>query len=77
MLPNVKTEKALAQGIPEILNTDQGSQFTSHAFTEHLEEKGIRINQDDRGRALDNIFVEQLWRSLKYEEVYLGLAEKN
>jgi putative transposase len=68
-------EKALAQGIPEIFNTDQGSQFTSHAFTHRLEEQGIRISQDGRGRALDNIFVERLWRSLKYEEVYLKSYE--
>jgi putative transposase len=68
-------EKALSQGRPEIFNTDQGSQFTSHAFTHRLEEKGIRISQDGRGRALDNIFVERLWRSLKYEEVYLKSYE--
>jgi putative transposase len=64
-------DRALAQNTPKIFNTDQGSQFTSVAFTSRLEEKGIAISQDGRGRALDNIFVERLWRSLKYEEVYL------
>ena len=64
-------DTALAQGTPEIFNTDQGSQFTSIAFTDRLLQGGIQISQDGRGRALDNIFVERLWRSLKYEEVYL------
>jgi putative transposase len=63
-------EKALAQNTPKIFNTDQGSQFTSMVFTGRLEEKGIAVSQDGRGRALDNIFVERLWRSVKYEEVY-------
>ena len=58
-------------GIPEIFNTDQGCQFTSAAFTGVLLEKGIKISMDGRGRALDNIFVERLWRSVKHEEVYL------
>jgi putative transposase len=61
---------ALTDGTPEIFNTDQGSQFTSQAFTERLEAAGIRISMDGRGRALDNVFVERLWRSVKYEEVY-------
>jgi putative transposase len=56
---------------PQIFNTDQGSQFTSNAFTGILKEQGISISMDGRGRALDNIFVERLWRSVKYEEVYL------
>ena len=56
---------------PEIFNTDQGSQFTSLAFTSRLQESGIRISMDGRRRALDNIFIERLWRSVKYEEVYL------
>jgi len=56
---------------PEIFNTDQGVQFTSQEFTGHLESLGIKISMDGRGRALDNIFVERLWRSVKYEEVYL------
>jgi putative transposase len=64
-------EAALAQGTPEVFNSDQGSQFTSEAFTERLKEAGVRISRDGKGRALDNIFVERLWRSVKYEEVYL------
>jgi putative transposase len=58
-------------GKPEIFNTDQGSQFTSAHFTGRLNAEGIRISMDGRGRALDNIFVERLWRSVKYEEVYI------
>lgn len=64
-------EKALQQGVPEIFNSDQGSQFTSEAFTSRLETAGIRISWDGRGRVWDNIFVERLWRSVKWEEVYL------
>jgi putative transposase len=64
-------EKALAQNTPKIFNSDQGSQFTSTAFTGRLEKEGVFVSQDGRGRALDNIFVERLWRSVKYEEVYL------
>jgi putative transposase len=64
-------ESALGGGRPEIFNTDQGSQFTARAFTGRLEEAGVAISMDGRGRALDNVFVERLWRSLKYEEVYL------
>lgn len=63
-------EEALASGQPEIFNTDQGAQFTSTAFTGRLIERGIAISMDGRGRALDNVFVERLWRSVKYEEVY-------
>jgi putative transposase len=64
-------EAALARGQPEIFNTDQGAQFTSPAFTGRLATAGVRISMDGRGRALDNVFVERLWRSVKYEEVYL------
>lgn len=64
-------EKALLKEKPEIFNSDQGSQFTSQEFTERLCKEGIKISMDGRGRALDNIFVERLWRSVKYEEVYL------
>ena len=64
-------ELALAQGRPDIFNTDQGAQFTALAFTSRLETAGIRISMDGRGRALDNVFVERLWRSVKYEHVYL------
>ena len=64
-------EEALRQGKPQIFNTDQRSQFTSEAFTSMLLEHGIRISMDGKGRYIDNIFVERLWRSVKYEEVYL------
>ena len=65
-------EEALQKyGTPEIFNTDQGCQFTSEIFTSVLIAQGIRISMDGRGRALDNIFVERLWRSLKYEDIYL------
>jgi putative transposase len=60
-----------SSGVPEIFNSDRGSQFTSGAFTGVLREAGIRISMDGRGRVYDNIFVERLWRSVKYEEVYL------
>lgn len=58
-------------GRPEIFNTDQGSQFTSHAFTCCLSDKAVKISMDGKGRAIDNIFIERLWRSVKYEQVYL------
>lgn len=64
-------EEALATTQPEIFNSDQGSQFTSIAFTSRLEQSGVAISMDGRGRALDNVFVERLWRTVKYEEVYL------
>jgi len=64
-------ETALRRGRPEIFNTDQGAQFTSCAFTERLRQGEVQISMDGRGRALDNVFVERLWRSVKYEEVYL------
>jgi putative transposase len=63
-------ERALKQGTPLVFNTDQGAQFTSDAFTERLKKSNIAISMDGRGRALDNIFVERLWRTVKYEEVY-------
>jgi putative transposase len=56
---------------PEIFNSDQGAQFTSDEFTNRLKDRGIKISMDGRGRALDNVFVERLWRSVKWEEVYL------
>ena len=70
-------EEALARfGRPEIFNTDQGSQFTSAAFTGVLASAGIRISMDGRGRWMDNVFIERLWRSLKHEDVYLkGYAD--
>lgn len=64
-------EEALSASHPAIFNTDQGCQFTSKAYTSVLEGAGIRISMDGRGRALDNIFIERLWRSLKYEDIYL------
>ena len=64
-------EEALEIGRPEIFNTDQGVQYTSHAFTSTLEKASIKISMDGKGRALDNIFGERLWRSLKYEDIYL------
>jgi putative transposase len=65
-------EEALTQyGTPEIFNTDQGSQFTSTDFTAALDSRGIRISMDGKGRWVDNVFVERLWRSLKYEDIYL------
>lgn len=69
-------EEAMARyGRPEIFNTDQGSQFTSHAFTSVLLEAGIAISMDGRGAWRDNVFVERLWRSVKYEEIYLHAYE--
>ena len=69
-------EEALNRfGTPEIFNTDQGSQFTSEAFTEILNIRGVQISMDGRGRWLDNVFIERLWRSVKYEDVYLKAYE--
>ena len=62
---------ALNQGTPNVMNTDQGSQFTSREFTQILQDHSVRISMDGRGRYQDNIFVERLWRTVKYEEVYL------
>ena len=65
-------EEALAvYGAPEIFNTDQGCQFTSEDFTDVLKGAGVTISMDGKGRWMDNVFIERLWRSLKYEEVYL------
>jgi putative transposase len=64
-------DEALAQGKPEIFNTDQGVQFTSVEFTNRLLDRAVAISMDGRGRALDNAFIERLWRTVKYEEVYL------
>lgn len=68
-------ERALSQQIPEIFNTDQGSQFTSAPWIERLTREGILISMDGKGRCFDNIFVERLWRSVKYEEIYLRQYE--
>lgn len=64
-------ETALAKGRPQILNSDQGSHFTSPQYIDRLKRADVQISMDGRGRALDNIFTERLWRSIKYEEVYL------
>lgn len=65
-------ERAIAEhGVPEIFNTDQGCQFTSAEFTQPLLARGVKLSMDGRGRALDNVFVERLWRTVKYDEVYL------
>ena len=69
-------EEAISRyGRPDIFNTDQGSQFTSFAFTTTLKDAGIRISMDGRGRWMDNVFIERLWRSLKYECVFLNAFE--
>jgi putative transposase len=64
-------EEALRKGRPDVFNTDQGAQFTAEAFTRMLEQQGVRISMDGKGRYSDNLFVERLWRTVKYEEVYL------
>ena len=64
-------EEALRKGRPDIFNTDQGAQFTSEAFTGLLRQRGVRISMDGKGRYSDNLFIERLWRTVKYEEVYL------
>ena len=64
-------EEALRSGKPEVFNTDQGAQFTAEAFTGCLERAGVSVSMDGRGRALDNVFVERLWRSVKYEDIYI------
>ena len=64
-------QEALRSGKPEVFNTDQGVQFTAAAFTGRLESAGVAVSMDGRGRALDNVFVERLWRSVKYEDIYI------
>ena len=68
-------EEALSSVVPGIFNTDQGSQFTSEAFTSVLSNRGVQISMDSAGSYMDNVFVERLWRSVKYEEVYLKAYE--
>lgn len=68
-------EKALSQTKPSVINTDQGSHYTSSKFTEIFIEKGVKISMDGKGRAHDNIIIERLWRSVKYEEVYINQYE--
>ncbi len=64
-------EEALSGGKPEVFNTDQGVQFTAQAWTSRLESVGVAVSMDGRGRCLDNVFVERLWRTVKYEDIYL------
>jgi putative transposase len=68
-------EEALGQGKPEVFNTDQGVQFTARAWTGRLEAAGVKVSMDGQGRCLDNVWVERLWRTVKYEELYLRRYE--
>jgi putative transposase len=68
-------EEALGHGKPEVFNTDQGAQFTAAAFTDRLLSAGVAVSMDGKGRCLDNVFVERLWRTVKYEEIYLRCYE--
>ena len=68
-------DEALSVGCPEVFNTDQGVQFTSASFTSKLEAAGAKVSMDGKGRCLDNVFVERLWRTVKYEEIYLWRHE--
>jgi putative transposase len=68
-------EALLRYGAPEIFNTDQGSQFTDEDFTKLLLDKGVRVSMDGKGRWIDNVFVERLWRSVKYDDIYLHAYE--
>jgi putative transposase len=68
-------EEALSRGKPEVFNTDQGVQFTAQAWTSRLERAGVAVSMDGRGRCLDNVFVERLWRSVKYEDIYINRYE--
>jgi putative transposase len=70
-------EEALRKGRPDIFNTDQGAQFTGEAFTGLLEQHGVRISMDGKGSYSDNLFIERLWRTVKYEEVYLKAYENS
>jgi putative transposase len=69
-------DEALAQGRPEVFNTDQGVQFTATAWTGRLESAGVKVSMDGKGRCLDNVFVERLWRTVKYEDIYLRGYER-
>jgi putative transposase len=69
-------DEALSRGKPEVFNTDCGSQFTSREYTGRLEAAGVAVSRDGRGRALDNVFVERLWRSVKYEDIYIKDYER-
>jgi putative transposase len=69
-------EEALARGKPEVFNTDQGAQFTARAWTSRLEAAGVKVSMDGKGRCLDNVFIERLWRTVKHEHVYLHGYER-
>ena len=69
---NTLEEAITMHGKPEILNTDQGSQYTSEEFSQYVLKQGIKLSMDGKGRALDNAFIERLWRSVKYEKIYLN-----
>ncbi len=69
---DVLNEAICKYGKPEIFNTDQGSQYTSKEFTDKLNKNDIKISMDGKGRALDNVYIERLWRSLKYENIFLS-----
>jgi len=71
----VLSEAIATHGKPEIINSDQGAQYTSALWTQYLDEQGIRISMDGKGRALDNVWIERFWKSLKYDYVYLNPAE--
>jgi putative transposase len=64
-------DEAFSQGRPEVFSADQGMQFTAEAFTSRLESAGVAVSMDGRGRELDNVFVERLWRAVKYEDIYI------
>src|SRR5438067_2523079 len=68
-------EEALGRGRPEVFNTDQGVQFTAGAWTGRLEAAGVAVSMDGKGRCLDNVFVERLWRTVEYEDIYLWRYE--
>src|SRR5436305_2110718 len=68
-------DEALGKGRPEVFNTDQGVQFTAQAWTSRLVAAGVAVSMDGKGRCLDNVFVERLWRSLKYEDIYIKCYE--
>ena len=72
---NVVKEAVLAFEKPEILNSDQGSQFTSNLWIEYLEKEEIKISMDGKGRAIDNIFIERFWRTVKQDYIYISPAE--
>jgi putative transposase len=68
-------DEALGRGRPEVFNTDQGAQFTAQAWTDRLASAGVAVSMDGKGRCLDNVFVERLWRTVKYEDIYLWRYE--